>query len=178
MATKTIGKAVMLVVLVVAFALFAAQQKSNQSVPVPTAPVVEEARPVSSSPAQDTSKSEKKLSAQNSIAKAKEKQAGPAAPTQKLPRLVDLGAKTCVPCKMMAPILEELRNEYKGKLQVEFIDVWENQSAGGQYGIRVIPTQIFFDPSGKELFRHVGFMSKEDILAKWKELGFNLIAAS
>jgi thioredoxin 1 len=106
-------------------------------------------------------------------AQQKGRQSGPA-PTQKLPRLVDLGAKSCVPCKMMAPILEELRNEYKGKLQVEIIDVYEDRSAGDRYRIRFIPTQIFFDPSGKELFRHIGFISKEDILAKWKELGFNL----
>ena len=173
MPKKNISKIVILVVLVVVFALFAAQQKSKQSVPAPTAPMVEEVKPVLPSPTQDTSKIEKKLAVQNNAAKVKEKQTVPV-PTQKLPRLVDLGAKTCIPCKMMAPILEELRNEYKGKLQVEFIDVWENQSAGGQYGIRVIPTQIFFDPSGKELFRHVGFISKEDILAKWKELGFSL----
>ena len=176
MPTKTISKVVILVVLVVAFALFAAQQKGKQSVSAPTASMVEETKPVSlPSPAQGTSKSEKILPVKNNIAKVKEKQAGPA-PTQKLPHLVDLGADKCIPCKMMAPILEELRNEYKGKLQVEFIDVWEDRSAGDQYGIRVIPTQIFFDPSEKELFRHVGFISKEDILAKWKELGFNLTA--
>ena len=174
MRKKQIGKSIILVVLVAAFALFAAQQKSKQFVSASTAPMVEETKPVSLlSPAQDTNKSEKKLSAQNSTAKVKEKQAGPA-PIQKLPRLVDLGAKSCVPCKMMAPILEELSKEYAGKLRVEVIDVWEDRSAGDQYGIRVIPTQIFFDPSGKELFRHQGFMSKEDILSKWRELGFNL----
>jgi len=176
MQKKDIGKVVILIFSVAAFALFAAQQKNKQSVSAPTAPVVEEAKPVSLFPAKDTSKSEKVLPAQNSVAKVKENQAGPA-PTQKLPRLIELGAKSCVPCKMMAPLLEELRNEYKGKLQVEFIDVWEDRSAGGQYKIRVIPTQIFFDPSGKELFRHIGFMSKEDILSKWQELGFNLTAA-
>ena len=172
---KYTGKIIVLAVLVAVFALFAMQQKGTQSVPPPAVPTAEEAKPVSPPPAQNTSKSKKVLPAQNSTAKVKEKQAV-SAPVQKLPRLVDLGAKTCIPCKMMAPILEELRNEYKGKLQVDFIDVWENQSAGDQYGIRVIPTQIFFDPSGKELFRHMGFMSKEDILAKWKELGFTLTA--
>ena len=95
-----------------------------------------------------------------------------AAPAEKqLPRLVDLGAKSCVPCKMMAPILEELMVEYKDTFETVFIDVWENRSAGGEYGIRVIPTQIFYDAEGKERFRHEGFYSKEDILAKWKELG-------
>ena len=87
-----------------------------------------------------------------------------------LPRLVDLGADKCIPCKMMAPILEELKTEYAGRLKVDFIDVWENPDAGKGYGIRIIPTQIFYDSSGKELFRHEGFFSKADILAKWKEL--------
>ena len=97
------------------------------------------------------------------------------APVQKpLPRLLDLGAGKCVPCKMMAPILDELRTTYAGKLEVVFIDVWENKQAGEQYGIRMIPTQIFYDADGKELFRHEGFFAKEDILAKWKELGVNL----
>ena len=91
-----------------------------------------------------------------------------------LPRLVDLGAGKCIPCKMMAPILEELKKEYKGQMEVQFIDVWENRRAGDQYGIRSIPTQIFYDASGKERFRHEGFFSKEDILAKCKELGFSL----
>ena len=75
---------------------------------------------------------------------------------------------------MMAPILEELKKEYAGKMQVDFIDVWENEAAGQQYRIDGIPTQIFFDASGRELYRHEGFMPKEDILAKWKELGFSL----
>ncbi|MHC4295245.1 MAG: thioredoxin family protein [Planctomycetota bacterium] len=93
--------------------------------------------------------------------------------SQPLPHLVDLGASKCIPCKMMAPILEELKADYAGVLQVSFYDVWENPEAGKQYGIRVIPTQIFFDAAGKELWRHEGFMAKEDILAKWKELGFD-----
>ena len=97
-------------------------------------------------------------------------------PAAGLPRLVDLGAKTCIPCKMMAPILEELKRTYAGRLDVQFIDVWENPDAGRQYGISLIPTQIFFDASGKERFRHEGFFSKEDILAKWKELGVPLDA--
>jgi thioredoxin 1 len=91
-----------------------------------------------------------------------------------IPRLIDLGANKCIPCKMMKPILDELKSTYAGKLEVVFIDVWENEEAGKQYRIESIPTQIFFNETGKELYRHVGFMPKEDILAKWKELGFNL----
>ena len=93
---------------------------------------------------------------------------------QSLPTLVDLGADECIPCKMMAPILEELAEKYRGRLVVTFIDVWKDPAPGRKYGIRAIPTQIFLDPAGKELFRHEGFYSKEDILAKWRELGFNL----
>jgi thioredoxin 1 len=91
-----------------------------------------------------------------------------------LPRLVDLGADKCIPCKMMAPILEELKTTYAGKLQVDFIDVWKNPNEGNKYKISVIPTQIFYDASGNELFRHEGFFAKEDILAKWKEFGVDL----
>ncbi len=75
---------------------------------------------------------------------------------------------------MMAPILEELKKEYAGRLQVDFIDVWKNPAEAERYGIKLIPTQIFFDASGKERFRHEGFISKEDILGKWKELGVEL----
>ncbi len=91
-----------------------------------------------------------------------------------LPRLVDLGADTCIPCKMMVPVLADLKNEYAGKLNVQFIDVWKNPEAGKSYGLQLIPTQIFFNAAGKELFRHVGFFGKEDILAKWNELGVDL----
>lgn len=98
------------------------------------------------------------------------------AEVKKLPRLLDLGAKKCIPCKLMAPILEQLAKEYAGRMNVEFIDVWlkANQPAAKKYGIRMIPTQIFFDAAGKELWRHEGFLSKQDILAKWKELKVDL----
>lgn len=90
-----------------------------------------------------------------------------------LPLLLDLGATKCIPCKMMAPILNELREEYRGRFDVVFIDVWENRKAIGQYNVRVIPTQIFFDAEGNELFRHQGFYSKDEILRKWKALGID-----
>lgn len=91
-----------------------------------------------------------------------------------LPRLVDLGAGKCIPCKMMAPILDELKEEYQGVFEVEFIDVWENKDPALEYGIQMIPTQIFLDASGKELFRHEGFFGKEEILSKWRELGIEV----
>ena len=91
-----------------------------------------------------------------------------------LPRLLDLGADKCVPCKMMAPILDELKETYAGALTVEFVDVWKNPDAAEPYGIKVIPTQIFFSANGTELFRHEGFFSRDEILAKWRELGVTL----
>ena len=87
-----------------------------------------------------------------------------------LPRLVDLGADKCVPCRMMAPILEELKTACRGKMDVEFIDVSKNPGAAESFGIRVIPTQVFLSAEGRELFRHEGFFAKEDILAKCREL--------
>jgi thioredoxin 1 len=91
-----------------------------------------------------------------------------------LPRLVDLGAKNCIPCKMMAPILEDLMKNYAESFQTEFIDVWEHPQEAQLYGIETIPTQIFYDAAGKEQFRHVGFISKEDILTTWKKLGIEV----
>jgi thioredoxin 1 len=92
----------------------------------------------------------------------------------KLPKLVDLGASKCIPCKKMAPILDELREEYRGRMDVIFIDVWQNPEESQPYGIESIPTQIFYDADGKELFRHEGFFPREEILAKWSELGIDL----
>lgn len=88
-----------------------------------------------------------------------------------LPRLVDLGAGKCIPCKQMKPVLDELKRDYADQFETVFIDVWEKRDEGKKYGIRLIPTQIFYDATGKERFRHEGFMAKKDILAKWRELG-------
>ena len=103
--------------------------------------------------------------------------APPSPAASKLPRLLDIGATACIPCKLMAPILQELKTEYAGKLQIDFIDVWKDPEAGRPYGIESIPTQIFFDASGKELYRHQGFIDKADILAKCRELGMNVSQA-
>ena len=91
-----------------------------------------------------------------------------------IPRLLDLGSTTCIPCKMMEPILEDLKKKHAGKLQVDFINVMEDRSASQKYGIEAIPTQILFDANGKEIYRHTGFYAKEDLLAKFNELGIKL----
>ena len=88
------------------------------------------------------------------------------------PMLVDLGADKCVPCKQMKPILDSMREEYAWRMDVIFIDVWENREQAARFNVRIIPTQIFYDESGKELYRRVGFIGEDDILATWKELGY------
>lgn len=92
---------------------------------------------------------------------------------EQLPRLVDVGADKCIPCKMMAPILEELKGEYAGRMDVMFVDAWKRPEEAEMYGVQMIPTQIFYNTEGKELFRRTGFIGKEDILAKWLELGYD-----
>lgn len=85
--------------------------------------------------------------------------------------MVDLGAASCIPCKMMAPILDRLEKRYQGKAVIVFIDLRYNREAIERFGVRAIPTQIFFDKSGKEVHRHVGFLSEEAIVARLKWMG-------
>jgi thioredoxin 1 len=97
-------------------------------------------------------------------------------PLSKLPvpgmvTMIDLGAKKCIPCKMMAPIMEKMERKYKDKAAIVFIDVWEHHDQAERFGIRAIPTQIFYDASGKEVFRHEGFMAEKDIISMLKRLG-------
>jgi len=92
-------------------------------------------------------------------------------PVKGMVTMVDLGAHKCIPCKMMAPIIEKLKEEYKGKAAILFIDVWEHREEAPKYGIRAIPTQIFYAKSGEEVYRHEGFMNKESIVAELQKLG-------
>ncbi len=94
----------------------------------------------------------------------------PGIPVKNTVTLVDLGAKTCIPCKMMAPLLEELKEEYKGRAEIIFIDVWENRELARKFKISSIPTQIFYDKNSSEVFRHIGFMDKESMTSKIEEL--------
>ncbi len=92
-------------------------------------------------------------------------------PVSGMVTMVDLGATSCIPCKMMAPILEKLTKEYEGKAAIIFIDVWKEKGQGRKFGISAIPTQIFFDKEGKEVHRHMGFLSEEAIVAQFTKLG-------
>ncbi|MCL5807375.1 MAG: thioredoxin family protein [Deltaproteobacteria bacterium] len=92
-------------------------------------------------------------------------------PVKGMVTLVDLGAKKCIPCKMMAPILEKLEKVYAGRAAVVFLDVWEDPKPASRFGIRGIPTQIFFDKQGREVYRHEGFLSEAAIVQQLKEMG-------
>ena len=102
--------------------------------------------------------------------------AAQAAETKEIPvkgmvTMVDLGAKKCVPCKMMMPVMEKIEKAYQGKALIHFYDVWEDREPATRFGIRGIPTQIFFDKDAKEVYRHVGFMSEEDIVSQLAKMG-------
>ncbi|MBF0474617.1 MAG: thioredoxin fold domain-containing protein [Deltaproteobacteria bacterium] len=92
-------------------------------------------------------------------------------PVKGMVTMVDLGATSCIPCKMMAPILEKLEKSYQGKAAIIFIDVWKNRDQAAKFGIRAIPTQIFFDKNGQEAFRHVGFMDENAIVQQLSQMG-------
>ena len=87
------------------------------------------------------------------------------------PSIIDFGARSCIPCKKMAPILEELEKEYRGRANVIFVDVWQDNKIGGRYRVQMIPTQIFFDAQGKEAGRHIGFLDRQPIVDTFKKLG-------
>lgn len=89
------------------------------------------------------------------------------------PTLADFGAQTCKPCQEMAPILDELNRELSGRANIIFIDLTDSKTMAKQYGIQVIPTQIFFNSQGKEVKRHLGFMDKQAILKELKGAGLD-----
>ncbi len=78
---------------------------------------------------------------------------------------IELGSVNCIPCKQMQPVINAIENEYKGKVKVVFYDVWtkDGKQYADKYKIRLIPTQVFLDKQGNEIFRHEGFFPKEEI---------------
>ena len=94
-----------------------------------------------------------------------------AVPLKGMVTMIDLGAKKCIPCKMMAPILVKMEKQFEGKAAIVFIDVWEHNEQAKRFGIRAIPTQIFFNEEGREIFRHVGFMDEKAIINQLKKMG-------
>ena len=82
-----------------------------------------------------------------------------------LPTVVDFWAVWCGPCKMIAPLLEEIAEEYAGQLQVTKLDVDSNNNTAYQFGVMGIPTLLLFK-DGEEVERIVGFMPKDKLLSK------------
>ena len=97
----------------------------------------------------------------------------PEVPVKGMVTMVDLGAKKCIPCKMMAPVLEKVEKDYKGRAAIVFIDVWKHREQSKRFGLSAIPTQIFFNAKGEEIYRHRGFMNEKAIVNQLKKMGVN-----
>ncbi len=95
------------------------------------------------------------------------------------PALIDFGREDCFACVEVAPILEELKSEYEGRLRVEYVEVAseENKAAAARFDVRVLPTQLFVDREGQVVFRHEGFYSKEEMLAAFSDRDVMLVHA-
>ncbi|MEW6757741.1 MAG: thioredoxin family protein [Acidobacteriota bacterium] len=100
---------------------------------------------------------------------APEKTANPVPPP--LPRMVDLGKKWCIPCKKMVAVLQEAELRYRGKAVIEFIDLDEKPEAAARYQVMMIPTQIFYSADGKEVERHMGYLSFEEVEKIFEKMG-------
>ncbi|HHB77030.1 MAG TPA: thioredoxin [Desulfobulbus sp.] len=94
----------------------------------------------------------------------------PEIPVKDTVTMVDLGSTSCIPCKMMEPVLENLTKEYKGRAAILFVDVMKDREMARKFNIRAIPTQVFFDTSGKEVWRHAGFLDQKTIEGKLNTL--------
>ncbi|MCA1742431.1 MAG: thioredoxin family protein [Desulfonatronovibrio sp.] len=94
----------------------------------------------------------------------------PEIPAENTVTMLNLGADSCLPCKMMQPILKELRVEYEDQVSIPFIDVWKYKNQAQRFRVTTIPTQIFYDHLGEERFRHTGFMEKEAVIEVIEEL--------
>jgi len=90
----------------------------------------------------------------------------PEIPVKNTVTMVDIGSTSCIPCKMMEPVLENLAKEYQGRAAILFVDVKKDREMARKFDIRAIPTQVFFDTSGKEVFRHAGFLDQKTIEGK------------
>jgi len=95
----------------------------------------------------------------------------PEVPVKDMVTMVDFGAPYCAPCKAMALFLEKLEKEYKDRVAIVILDVGKAPDVCERYNITELPTQIFYDKQGKEVFRHKGFMKEENIVKQLKKMG-------
>lgn len=168
--------AALIVVLVVIAGVVIAKGKSGEQSSAPPAPaesvaVADAAPPAETDVAADEAPADEAPANEapaDETAKASEDSADAG---EGLPKLLELGSVGCRPCEYMAPIIDSLEKELAGKVFVKFYDVSQNPYIAQEYQIMTIPTQVFLDAEGNELFRHIGVFEKEEILAKLKELG-------
>ncbi|MEW6116008.1 MAG: thioredoxin family protein [Nitrospirota bacterium] len=85
--------------------------------------------------------------------------------------MLELGSVGCIPCEQMKPVMQKLSTNYKGKLEVIFIDVKKDRETAMRYGVYMIPVQVFLDKNGKEVYRHMGYFSYEEIVPVLKKMG-------
>lgn len=90
---------------------------------------------------------------------------------QNLPTLLELSSTACPPCRKMVPILEELQEEYEGRININIIDIDEYPGEANKYSIKVIPTQILLDADGNEIGRHEGYIPKEELVKIFAKVG-------
>jgi thioredoxin 1 len=83
--------------------------------------------------------------------------------------MLELGSVGCIPCEQMKPVMEKLRTNYKGKLEVFFVDVRKDKESARRFNVFAIPTQVFLDKTGKEFHRHIGFYDYEEIVPVLKK---------
>lgn len=158
---------VALMIAVASSAVTAATSTTTKSKPVVKSSSKTASKSCKSTKPTKSTSSKKDPKSTTQTAKSKAQAAKPKA----LPKLVDFSAEWCRPCKMQKPIIDELAKEYKGKINVEFVDIDKNKAMADKYKIEAIPVQVFLDAKGKEVYRHVGFMPKEDIVSQLKDMG-------
>jgi thioredoxin 1 len=107
-----------------------------------------------------------------------EKSAAVAEKPKDLPKMWDFGSENCIPCKEMLRILTPMMADYKDKVDIRIINVYEDKARTQQFRIVTIPTQVFIDAQGKELFRHIGVYPRDSIEARFREFGMPLVTGA
>ncbi|MBZ0263077.1 thioredoxin family protein [bacterium] len=91
-----------------------------------------------------------------------------------LPTMLELGSEGCIPCEQMKPVMAQLTEEHGELIYIKFHDVRKDKAIAQQYGIRLIPTQIFLMADGTEFFRHEGFFPKDEIEKVFRDMGVSI----
>jgi len=85
--------------------------------------------------------------------------------------MLELGSVGCIPCEQMKPVIKKLGTNFKGKLEIFFVDIVKDEDTASRFGVFAIPTQVFLDKNGKEFHRHIGFYAYEEIVPVLKKAG-------